>query len=221
MKKFILILICLILLVGCKKKEEEIKVNNEDKEEVFILKKKDTNKDYIYFDKVREVNVDNNDYVLNNLVINIVSDEVDNVNLEIKSFINNSNRNYMVDNNKLVNGNVIDYEYYMNDKYLSVILKYYYYVRGQKGEENDKVYNIDLETGKVVNDEDLLKKFNLNEDKLYEELEKKIVSDDILYSLANIKNDGYQLYVNNDNKLGIIYSEVNDEEIIRKELILD
>ena len=219
MKKLLIILICLLLLVGCKK--EEKKDIPDDKSEEFVLKKKDDSKEYITFNEIRKLKIADEEYVLKNLEINIISDDIDNINLEIRTFVNNSNKNYILDNNELTSGNIIDYDYYMNDNYLSIIQKYYLYVNGIKGEENDNVYNINLKTGKIISNDDLLKQFNLDEEKLYDKLEKSIISEDVLYTLLNIKNNGYKLFVNNDGKLGIIYYEINDEESIKKELILD
>ncbi len=221
LKKGLLIIIVLLLLVGCKK-NEEVNENSESNEpEKFVLKKKVDSKDYIVLSKVREVFLGNTLYELNNLEINIESEDVDNINLEIKTFINNTSKNYELNNNLLVHGNVVDYEYYMNSKYLSVIVKYYYYVNGSKGEESDMVFNLSLETGKNIDNSELLKEFNLTEDELFKLLESKIESEDVLYSLSSIKNNGYKLFVNNDSKLGIIYNETDDETSIRKELIFD
>ncbi len=220
MKKLLLVSVCLILLVGCNKKENKVDTI-DDKEYKFVLKKKDDSKEYIIFNEVRKLNVDDEEYILKNLEVNVISDDIDNINLEIKTFVNNSNKNYVLSNNKLISGNVIDYDYYMNEKYLSIIQKYYLYVDGIKGEENDNVYNINLDTGQIISNNDLLKEFGLDEEKLYDRLEKSIISEDVLYTLLNIRNSGYKLFVNNDNQLGIIYYEVNDEESIRKELILN
>lgn len=220
MKKLGILLLCLLLLTGCNKKKEEDVVSSNEVEEQFVLKKKDESKDYVSLIPLRNIEVDNTEYVLNNLEINIDSSDIDNVNLEIKTFVNNSNKNYVVSDNRLVNGTVVNYEYWMSNKYLSIIQKYYLYVDGIKGEENDNVYNISLETGKVISNQDLLKLFELDENKLFEKLENEIESEDTLYTILNIKNNGYKLFVNSDNQLGIIYYEATDEESIRKELIL-
>ena len=41
-----------------------------------------------------------------------------------------------------------------------------------------------------------------------------------MYTMMNIKEEGYSLYVNSDNKLVVSYYEVNDENSVRNELVL-
>ena len=39
--------------------------------------------------------------------------------------------------------------------------------------------------------------------------------------LKNVKDNGYSLYITNENKLGIIFYEVTDEEEYRREYVLN
>ena len=60
----------------------------------------------------------------------------------------------------------------------------------------------------------------LSEDELMNKIETNINSEDIMYTMMNIKEEGYSLYVNSDNKLVVSYYEVNDENSVRNELVL-
>ncbi len=219
MKKVFLIIVCLFMIVGCKDTKKDLETN-EDKETKFELKKLDESKDYVYLIDNRTFKLDNKDYLIQTLNINLNSDDVSNINLEIKTFVNNSIKNAVLDNNNLKQGNVISYKYYVTKDYISVIQNYYFYVNGIKGEDKSNVYVISLIDGKRLSNNKLLEIYSLDEDKLYEMLESIIDSEDVLYTISNIKNHGYDLYVNNDNKLCMIYDEVTDEYSEKKELIL-
>ncbi len=223
MKIFIIVLITLMLLTGCDKKEESKKSTIPQNDNTsFVLKKNDEVKDYVYYNLYREIiGYDDNAYKLEIPVINVDSDDIDNVNLELRNFVISSFKNMQITNNVFSGGNVIKNNYYITDKYVTVIQRYQLYVDGQLGEEKDNVYVVSLNDGKVASNKELLDNYGFSEDALYKLLEEKIDSDDVLYSLMNIKNNGYTLYVNNDSKLCIIYYEHNDLEEIRKELVLN
>ena len=217
----IIIFFCFLFVISGCNKEEDIE-KKKVSEDVFILEKQDASQDYVYLEEYRNLYYENGEvYKLQNLVVNMKSDAVDNVNLELLSFVKKSFHDMRVENGKLKVGQVIFYDYYITDKYISVLQKYYSYVNGSKGEEYDNVYVISLENGENLSKDALLQAYGYDEENLYSLLESKIQSDDVLYTLVNIKNNGYHLYVNKDGKLCIIYYEMDDVEEIRKELILD
>lgn len=216
---FLLLILSILLLSGCNKKED---VPTKEEEDVnnFILTKVDDTKDYVYLSDYRNIKLNDSDsYMLENLVVNIKSDDVDNVNLEISSFVKKSFKDMVFIDGILKQGNIISYDFYENDKFVSVIQKYYPYIDGIAGEEKVNVFVISKEDGKSYNNDDILKAFNYSEKDFFDILEKRIESEDVLYTLMNIKNDGYNLYVNKDGKLIIIYYETSDDDVIRKELI--
>lgn len=212
---------CLFLIVGCKEKEVEEAIVDKEDEETFIVEKIDTTNDYVYLQKYKELKLAGNEYSLDILVVNIKGDEIDNVNLELKSFVTKSYQNMNVYNSEISQGNIISYEYFKTDNYLSILQKYYVYVDGIVGEECVNIYNISLDTGKVLNNAKILDDFMITEDELFKKMENSIVSEDILYTMMNIKKDGYQLYVNNNGNLVVGYYEVDDENIIRKEWVYE
>lgn len=219
MKKVVLLIIFVFLMIGCTHSENTNKTLV--KEDTFVLKKVDETKDYVYLSDYKSVLIDNVRTNYQIPVINIVSDEVDNVNLELKSFVVKSYKDSKIVNGVLNSGKIINYTNYVNDKYITIIQTYYNYLNGVVGEKSDNVYVVSLDTGKVLNNEEILKRFNLDKDNFYKELENKLNSDDVSFTLMNIKNNGYKLFINNEEKLGIIYYEVTDYDTERKELVLN
>lgn len=222
LKKLLLILFFLLILGGCKKNEAVIDNNIDNAEEKFVLEKNDENKDFIYLENYRELKlVDGSTYLLQNAVINIKSEDVLNVNLELSSFVKKSFKDMVIDGNVLKQGNIVGYTNSNTSKYVSVIQKYYPYINGVMGEEKTNVYVVSKETGRIVSKEEILKDYGYSEDSFFEKLENKLDSEDVLYTMMNIKNNGYDLYINNESRLVAIYYEVSEDESIRKELILD
>lgn len=220
MKKVILVFLCLLLLVGCK--DEEIKVEEViPKDEEFIVEKITSDKDYVYLNKYKEVNLGGESYLFEYPIINVKSDDIDNVNLELKSFVINAYNESTIIDGRFVEGKVVSYKYYVIDKYISVVQTYYEYIDGIVGEHFDNVYVVSLDNGKVVNNTTLLSDFGYTEDDFYDVLEDKIESEDIAFTIMNIKNNGYKLYVDNDGKINVIYYEITNDEEIKKELVLN
>ena len=223
MKKILIIIGIFLLMCGCESKNNE-NINYTQKEETkkFVLKKIDDSKDYVYFKKYKQVpGIGDKLYNLEIAIINVDSDEVANVNLEIKSFITKSFNDFNISNNVFNQGNIISYDYYVTDKYISLLQKYYFYVDGMIGEEHDNVFVISLNNGKVLNNEEILNKYGFDEKQLFDILKEKIKSDDIAFTLKNIKDEGYNLFINNDNRLCIVYYEITNDDNIRKELVLN
>jgi hypothetical protein len=218
MKKLLIIFCCLFLIVGCTKKKEE--VEEDQPKEKFVLTKVDETKDYIYLTDYKSVKVSNKTYDLKFLTINIKSSAADNVNLELKSFVQKSFDDYLVYDGRLVQGRVIDYEYYKTDKYISIIQRYYMTVDTMHGDEDYNSYVISLEDGELVNRDKLLKEYNHSENDIYELLEKQIDSEDKDYIISQIKKEGFDLCVDEDNNLMILYRVINDDESIIKKLVL-
>ena len=222
MKKIAILILFFLLLCSCEKKDVK-EINHEDEVIVNkVIKKINDDKDYAYLIDYMDFVLDNgNKFSLKLLEINLNSDDAKNINLEIKSFVNNSYKKFQYLNDMISSGNIIDYIYYINDDIISVIIKNNYYVNKMYVVEKDTVYNIDIKTGENIENIDLLKKYELTEDSLYEYVRGHAVSDDIEFTIMNIKQEGYNLYVNDSSNLVLIYYEVYNDEIIRKELIIE
>lgn len=222
LKNILLVLLCLFLVVGCNKKEKLEKRDESKEESKFILSKLDEDNDFVYLEDYKSLKLlDGSDYSLKNIVINVDTDDVLNVNLELSSFVKKSFKDMKLDNDTLMRGNVISYVYSETNEFISVVQNYYSYIEGVVGEEKSNVYVVSKESGKTLKTSEILNYFGYSEEDFLEYLEGKLDSDDILYTIMNIKNNGYSLYIKDDSKLVIIYYEVDDEDTIRKELILE
>ena len=219
MKKVFIIAFCLLLLVGCNKKEEVV----EKKEPVvdFVLEKIDSSKEYVYYSNYREVVFKEENYLYKYPVVNIKGNDIENLNLELKNFVINSFKESEVYENKLSSGDIIDYKDYVTDAYISIVMNYYTYIDGIVGDLSSNTYVVSLSSGKILNNEKLLELYDFTEESFYKELEKNIDSEDVAYSIKNIKENGYNLYVNDKGKLCVSYYELTDFDEIKKELIFD
>ena len=218
MKKFLILLLCTLVLFGCQKKEEP---KAEKKDDKFVLEKIDSTKDYVYLTKYTSLDVWGEPKDINILTINIKGETIDNINMELKNFVVNSVNKYYVEENYLVQGNVIDYDYYVSDKYIYVIQRYFMTSDDMVGDKKENVYVISLETGKKLSNEDILKIFELSEEQLYEKIEKKLRSTDLDYWMSIIRKNGYTLYITDNNKLAVLLDIETESELIKKELVFN
>lgn len=218
MKKFIILLITITLLTGCGKKDNKTKgIDNNSEEQ--IVSKLDDNKDKVYYSVYRNIIIDNEAYELLIPTINLNSQDVNNVNLEMKTFVGATYSNFSLDGNILISGNVISYDEYSYENYITIKQNYSFYYDNSYMSNYSNIYTIDYEKGKLMTNDNLLKVYNLNEEELFEYLGKNIDSLEVEYVLMNIKNDGYRLYINNDGKLVVNYLEKDNDNEIEKELI--
>ncbi len=213
MKRIVVVLFCLIALLGCTKKDKVTKI----KEKPFEIVKIDDSKELVYLTKYDQVVINNAEKDINILTINLKSEDVDNINLEIKNFVINSINTSKSMGKNLFTGNAIDYSYYINDNYISVIQKYDFMLDSKKEKENENVYNVSLKTGKKLENKDLLKEFDMSEEKIYSMIDDK----DKDYWITYIKENGYKLFVGDNNKLHCIIEIETDNETIKKELVLN
>ena len=189
MKKKILslLLICIltsftILLTGCGEKqttEDSSQESNQKTEEkietsddlIANLEKIDSSKEIVYTGDEYTLNDGSQTNHYKYPVININSDDVKKVNEEIKKDYG-FNRSEIDDEFAyFYECEIIDYSYFVNDNNLSVVL-----IKGGNDSTFSKSYNIDLKTGKSVENTTLLKDINLDEakQKLNAEAEKVV-----------------------------------------------
>lgn len=219
MKKIIVLLFSLmIVLVGCGQKENSTVTK---KEESKTIEKIDKSKDYVYLTKFTNLIIWNVERNIDILTINLKSDDVNKINSEINKFVVDSVNDYQVYANTLVQGNVIDYDYYVSDNYISVIMRYYLTSDDMVGDKHEKVYVVSLDKGTKLSNEDILKAFNITEEELYSKVQGKLKQDEIDESMNSIKTSGYSLFINNNDKLGVLFDVTEENKIIKKELVFN
>lgn len=217
MKKYLIIVCFLLLLSGCGKKED---THEEEHVDTFVVSKNDISKDYVYSSLLSTfILPDNSTYEMEEIVVNLNSEDASNVNMELRSFINQSNIYVDGSNNQFVNGYVYSYEHYVTKDYLSLVIPYQYITNGIYGDEDCLVYVLSLDNGKIISNEELLKVYNLTEDDLFSKVE-SIKSEDALFSVRSMKENGYYLYVNRSSQLVVLFYEITDEESVKKELVI-
>ncbi len=216
MKKLLVLCFCVFFFFGCGKKEDTIVDDSS-----FIPNKIYDDKEYVYDEIINSYNMNNSTYSLKMVYINLDSEDAKNINMEIRSFINRSYKEYVVQNSTLVRGNIINYDYYVSKHFISLRLNYYYLIQDVNDDIKYNIYVVSLDTGKIMSNESLLKFYDLSIDDIYSKLEETYNGEDYLFTLRNIKDNGYSLYVNSDDQLVMLYYEVTDDESIKKELILN
>ncbi len=134
---------------------------NSDKGQDSYIAKADASKDYVYTIKTVQNMHNESDEVGYDKVpsINLKGTQYDDINNEI-----------MTQYEKLeAEGNYIYYQYQFNqsDDILSLVIKYMYYpIESIYPIINFTTYNIDLVTGEVLDDESLLKRYNVTSDQI-------------------------------------------------------
>ena len=75
----------------------------------------------------------------------------------------------------------IDYDYYVSDKYISVIQRYFMTSDDMVGDKYENVYVISLENGKRIDNSEIRKIYKMSEDDIYEKIENKLKGNDVDY----------------------------------------
>ncbi len=216
-KMFFFLVFCLFILSGCSKKEN----NQHNVENSTKIEKKDQNKDYIYFDEVKTLLLNNGDkYVIQYPIVNFTTEESNSVNLELKSVVNKNYRALKIENDKVQSGNILMFESFESDKYVSLVQTKKYYLNDSYLNDSVETYVFSKETGALLPKEKLLESFNYDENSFFEKISTNLDSDDVSYSLMMIKQSDYRLYVKN-NKLILVYYDTDNENEIKKEMIIE
>ena len=215
MKKLFVLIVLLLCLVGCDDKKIE-----EEPENV-VVTKKDENKDYFILQTYKAyVLSDGRSYNASWLDINLNSEEMSNLSLTLKNNILLNTKGFEMIDGKVVKGTIVEYKYYKGVNYLSIVEESVNFFNNTYGSTTYNVYNIDISKGIIVDNATLLNSFNKTEEDIFNSLRNSDISDSD-YVIMYIKNNGYNLYVNSDNKLVLSFVYVNDEEEIKKELVLN
>lgn len=206
----------MVILCGCGQQKDESFEHNDA-----IIKKNDDGKDYVYFEDFNTYNLKNEDVIKQRLpIINGNTKDANNVNLELKNKVNYNLKKAVYENDVVSRLNYSEYISYESDDYFSLIDIDYQFYDGEKSLVNFRVYNFVKNKIELVDNQVILDKYDMNEDKLFDKVLSNMNINNPEYSLMMLKSDGYSLTVNNDNKLVIVYIEANDDDLQIKNMVI-
>jgi hypothetical protein len=203
------------MIVGCEDKKVE------DKEHVVAVDKISDELDYVLVTYYKDYKLSNGDsYKAETISINLDTEEMSNLSMTLKNNIYLTTKEFKLnENNEVTNGSLISYKYYESDKYISIIEQDKNYFNNMYGNVVNKTYVINKTTGEVLDNDNILNLYKLEEQDIYDKVKKSEV-EEADYVVMYIKNNGYLLYINDKDELVLMYDYVSDEEEIKKELIL-
>lgn len=214
--KIIMLLLLLCIVVGCE--DDKVVPTEEDA----IVDKISEDLDYVLVYDYMEFTLSNGDkYDANIMSINLDSVEISNLSMTLKNNIYLNTKEFKYNENKEVtNGNLVEYKYYESDNYISVVESDTNYFNGTYGSVVNKTYVINKKYGYIYDNDSLLELYNITEDDIYDKVKKSKVEDSD-YVVMYIKNNGYLLYVNDNEELVLMYDYVSDDQELKKELVLN
>lgn len=180
------------------KDKEEVKV--EEKKSIKILE----DSDYIYYSNLETIDEHNS---LEYKTININIDSVDAK--ELQETLNNNMsaiRDSLIrdENGNVVSCDMISYDYNVTSKYVSLNVTTFSYLQNEEQLTKSIVnhYVFDIETGKILNTRDILKKENLTDQEIRVKI-RDYVKDDAEVDIDATLNSEYSLSISKDEKVVI------------------
>ena len=216
MKKKIIILLFLVLLLCSCGRKNDIKNNDENNK---VITKINSNEDVLFYENYKIIIVNGEEHLLRIPIVNSNSDDALNVSLELKNEVINTYMSYKLIDNVLITGNLIDFDYYCINDYLVIDETITSYLNEEKNDVVNNYYVINIKSGKLLFKEDFYSIFDVTYDDIINYLSNNITGEDSDYIVQMIKNSDFNLYINKDNKLTIVYNEYSDDEIKQKELV--
>lgn len=215
-KWFFFLVLFLFILSGCGKKKEIVQSDTLSD----FAEKIDKDKDYIYFEDVKKMLLNSGEeYLIQYPIVNLSSKESNSVNLELKSIVNKNYRTLKIENDRIQSGNLLFYEFFESDKYLSLVQSKKYYLNNAFFSDDIETYVFDKKNGSLLNKEQILQVFNYDSTSFLNKVSQLLDGDDASYTLMMIKQNDYSLYVK-ENRLVLVYYETDDEHDVKKEMVI-
>ena len=180
------------------KDKEEVKV--EEKKSIKIIE----DSDYIYYSNLETIDEHNS---LEYKTININIDSIDAK--ELQETLNNNMsaiRDSLIrdENGNVVSCDMISYDYNVTSKYVSLNVTTFSYLQNEEQLTKSIVnhYVFDIETGKILNTRDILKKENLTDQEIRVKI-RDYIKDDAEVDIDATLNSEYSLSISKDEKVVI------------------
>ena len=177
------------------KPQEEVK--EEEKKSIKIL----DDKDYIYFTNV-EVLDENNSLEYKTINININSNDAKDLQEELNNNMSSIKDSLLKDENGIVSTDMINYEYNLTSKYISLNVTTFSYLRNEEQLTKSivKYYVFDVENGKLLSNRDILKKEKLTDQEIRVKIRDYIKNDEDV-DIDETLNRDYNLSISKDEKV--------------------
>ena len=101
-----------------------------------------------------------------------------------------------------------------------LIQDYSYFIESIPRDINSRIYVVNKETGRLISNADLLKEKEMTEEDLFSFILNLADLEDSLFVLSILKQDGYQLYFNQKMDLILRYYERDNDDVIKRELLV-
>lgn len=188
--------------------------DNSKKEEATILYQ-DENKDIVYYDNITTVSEDAG-LIYHDIHINLDSEDARKVENELNDKMASIKGKYelisesdvseddiIMDYDDILEAEILDYSIYDSSKYLTILANSYtYYATLEDSVSNLEYYVFDKYTGKLLNNDDILKNENINNEDVINKIREYLVSkNDLNIDIDGTINNNYQLFYNEYGEL--------------------
>ena len=182
--------------------------NNNEKTKI---NKIDSNKDYIYFVN-EEVISEEDELIYKDIVFNFESEDAKKLQSDLNDLMKKKRNSLKKDNEDIIEMESIDYEVIESSKYISLMVNEYTYTSEEEKDSDDlKYYVFDLYNGKLLSNEDIMKKTNISENDIKSKI-KKYISEDDNVNIDKTLNNDYSLSIGKNGKVKINFV-VNSSEL--------
>lgn len=214
---FIFILIIISIVIGGyfliknrfnESTDNKTYTNNQEKVKIDKI---DNNKDYIYFIN-EDIESEEEELIYKDIVINFNCEDAKNIENELNDKIKKKRKTVKKENDEVIESEGIDFEIIESSKYISIIAnEYNFNIDEGKDSKNIDYYVFDLYTGKLLNNNDILKKENIKEEDIINRIKKYLEKEENIDINKTLKND-YYLTIGKNGKI-IINIIVNSDNI--------
>jgi len=200
---FVIVILVIIIggffLINGNKKEEVV---NDTKNDVKKGIKLDNSKNYIYYTN-ESVLSDKEDITYKDINININSKDAKEIQDKFNNQMVEIKKNVTYENDKLKEAEVIDYSFTTTSKYLSLTVSNYIIDDKEDIKDSAMLYYVfDLEDGKLLSNQDILKKESISDQQVRKTIRDFFQNDESVDIDATLNQD-YSLTFASDGKIQI------------------
>lgn len=213
---FLFIIVLIIIIIGGiyliknnnKSNDNKEFINNNEKK---VIDKINKEQDYICFTN-EDIISEEDELVFKDIVFNFESNDAKQVENDLNNKMKEYRKSIEKDNDEIIDMKSIDYEITTSKKYISLIARTYEYTNTEEKDNVDNEYYVfDLYDGKLLDNDSIIKKEKIDENKIKEKIKEYIADDENINVNKTLSND-YYLTINKNGKV-ILNFVVNSNEL--------